>query len=135
MNYRRLLLATLTLLVLTPRAFALFRERTVSYYGYVYGSDGDYCTCKISPCGYDDLLGETTYSCDGTSSSWGITDGCFTRTVTTYGDYCYQAPAGTATTSDANAVTRTPQQRETDDLTDRISIDADARACEAPAAQ
>jgi hypothetical protein len=98
--------ALATLLLVQP-AFAI-RERTVSYYGYIYGSDGVYCACRIGPCGYDDLLGEKTFYCDGTTSSWGITEGCFTRTETTYGDYCYQEVAsGThATTDEADQTTR-----------------------------
>jgi hypothetical protein len=83
----------LIMLILAPATFGLVREKTTSYYGYVYGSNGVYCACKIGPCGYDDLLGEKTVYCDGSSSSWGITEGCFTRTEITYGDYCYAEAA------------------------------------------
>jgi len=84
---RRTVLYSLVILALAPAAFAL-RERTVSYYGYVYGSDGVYCSCRIGPCGFDDILGEKTFYCDGSTSSWGITEGCFTRTVVTFGEEC-----------------------------------------------
>lgn len=93
---RRTVLYSLVLLTLTPAAFATFRERTVSYYGYVYGSNGVYCSCQIGPCAYDDILGEKTFHCDGTTSSWGITEGCFTRTVVTFGDQCPPELAATA---------------------------------------
>jgi hypothetical protein len=84
---RRTVLYALVLLTLAPAALA-FQEKTTSYYGYIYGSNGVYCRCQIGPCGYDDLLGEKTLHCDGTTSSWGITEGCFTRTVVTWGDQC-----------------------------------------------
>ena len=44
--------------------------RTYSYYGYVYGQNGNYCNCQIGPCA-PDLIGQKTITCDGSGPSAG----------------------------------------------------------------
>ena len=94
------LVALCVVVMLAPSAFAL-REKTVGYYGYVYGSNGDYCTCKVGPCNpltESELLGEKTFYCDGTTSAWGVTSGCFNYTTITYGATCTLSPSAAPST-------------------------------------
>jgi hypothetical protein len=98
-NVQRVAASIFVLMAMTSPASATFRERTVSYRGYAYGSAGNYCSCQVGPCGFDDLLGQKTFYCDGTTSSWGITEGCFTRIITTFGETCYEGAQDNGTAS------------------------------------
>lgn len=77
--------------------YAVLREKTFHYWAYTYG-DGvpayrpeNNCSCVVGPCApVYEVVGEKTYSCDGSTNEWGYVDHpCATKTVS-LGPLCYQ---------------------------------------------
>lgn len=74
---------------------AVLRERKVQYWAWTYG-DGvpafrpeNNCSCVVGPCPATyEIVGEKTYSCDGTTSEWGYVDYACTDTRLMLGPLC-----------------------------------------------
>jgi len=91
------LIATAAVLPIAPLAQATpgATEVTYRYYAMAYEefTEPTPCYCVVGPCAPENLVGEKTVYCDGTSESFGYTDRnayCFTRVERITGAACPQ---------------------------------------------